>query len=263
MSADLNTPEDAADAPEDHRVIVFAVPDELEPLEELIVETTGVDCATARLAARSLPGLIPQAISQHKAAAMAAAIRGFGVNAFAIPTSEIPNLSKAKQSHHVRVNADNLEVMDLHDRAKNYRHNDVQLISVGLLPLATSRRQESPSSLTMGSTQRSWSDGINVSPRTRPEAMIVMKSGEAIGVTSNEMNYEYLGDHLAASSTANFARMIGDVAQHAKSAWLTPSTRAFLDRGPVRHYGFRSLEDFRRYSEFQTLLSHQIGVREL
>ncbi len=86
-------------------------------------------------------------------------------------------------------------------------------------------------------------------------------SGEntAYRLASDEMNFEYLQDRLNTSSSVNFRLFVKDLVDHSSDAWVTPSTRSFLDRSPMRHYEFASRDELRRYTEFQTLLSSQFG----
>ena len=83
---------------------------------------------------------------------------------------------------------------------------------------------------------------------------LVLSDGQsAPNMASDEMNYECLGGRLATTSTANFRLLMQDLVNAATEAWVTPSTLAFLEHIPVPQSEFRSHEDFRRYTEFQTL----------
>lgn len=245
--------------PIDHRVVVFGVPDENTPLKNVLIGVAGMDAATAQLTTRSLPGLLPGALSQHQAASVATSIREIGLNAVAVPALEVPSLSQARQIHHVRSGDGSLEIIDTSDRHYSCASETIQIISVGVVPSTAPGHRRPASSLAMGSSHHSWNDGVHVPPRKRPEAFIVLSTGPVLLLASDEMNYEYLGNRKSTSSNVNFARLISDLTERAESAWVTPSTRAFLDRGPVRHYEFRSRDDFRGYTEFQTLLSGQLG----
>ncbi|MGB4709801.1 MAG: hypothetical protein WBH28_15145 [Fuerstiella sp.] len=246
-------------APTDHRVVVFGVPDENTPLKNVLIDVAGMDAATAQVTTRSLPGLLPGALSQHQAASVAASIREIGLSAVAVPALEVPNLSQATQIHHVRVGDGSVEIIDTSDQHYSVASESIQVISVGVVPSTAPGHRRPASSLAMGSSHHSWNDGAHVPPRKRPEAFIVLSTGSVLLLASDEMNYEYLGNRKSTSSNANFARLISDLTELAESAWVTPSTRALLDRGPVRHFEFRSRDDFRGYTEFQTLLRGQLG----
>lgn len=257
------THETKSDSPEsasvDHRVVVFGVPDQNTPLKQVLIDLADMDAATAQLMTRSLPGLLPGTLSQHKAATVAMGIRALGLSAVAVPAAEVPNLSQARQIHHVQIGVGGLIILDTATREHSCSWENIQVISVGIVPSTAPGHHRPASALAMGSSHHSWNDGVHVPPRKRPEAFIVLNTGPVLMLASDEMNYEYLGHRISPSSPTNYTRLIVELTKHATSAWITPSTRAFLDRGPVRHYKFRSRDDFRGYTEFQTLLSGQLN----
>lgn len=256
-----DTDSDSTESSRDHRVVVLGAPEDGDDLKILLMERADMDAATAQLVARSLPGLLPQPMTQHQAAGVAADIRELGLSATAVPSTEVPDMSHIHQSHHVRISDQTLEIVEASDDSRVHTWDDLQIVSVGVVPSTAPAHHRPASSLSMGSTHHSWNDGVRLRPRRRPEAMIVLSNDPTLILASDEMNYEYLGRRLATSSSTNFTRLIDDLVTRATSAWITPSTRSFLDRGPVRHYEFSSREDFRRYTEFQTLLSDQLGHR--
>ena len=246
--------------PVSHRVVVFGVPDEPEALEHLLAALPDMDRVTARQQARLLPGIIPQSLPQHTAAMVAAEIRRLGLNAAAVPSCEVPDFSHARQTHHVRISDGAFDAMDTSDKPQSSPWNTVSVISVGVVPSTAAPGYRSSPGFSSGSSHRLWHDGVRMAAKHRPEAFLVLNDGQSVlNIASDEMNYEYLEGRLNTSSSANFRLLIRDLVAHAAKAWITPSTRAFLDRSPVPHYEFRSREDFRRYTEFQTLVSNQPG----
>lgn len=247
MSVDTNASNEKQVKPSsaDHRVVVFGAPDDGDELKSLLTEHADMDAATAQLATRSLPGLLPQRMPQYRAAKVAAEIRALGLSAMSVPAAEVPNLSQAHQSHHVRFFDESLEVVDACDQPYSSPWSNLKIVSVGVVPSTAPLHHRPASALSMGSTHRSWNDGVHAESRRRPEVFIVLDDGPPLILASDEMNYEDLGRRRAATSSANFARLIDGLVKRATAAWITPSTRAFLDRGPVRHYDFRSRDDFR------------------
>ena len=242
-------------APIDHRVVVFGVPDDNTLLKEILIDLADMDAATAHLTTHSLPGLLPATLTQRQAASVATGIRAIGLSAVAVPAVEVPNLSQPRQIHHVRIGDNGLDIIDGCNHEYSNSLEQVKIVSVGIVPSTAPGHRRPGSPLSMGSSHNSWNDGAHIAPRRRPEAFVVLNTGAVLMFASDEMNYEYLGRRISPSSTANFGRLIIGLTAHATLAWITPSTRAFLDRGPVRHYEFRSRDDFRSYTEFQTLLS--------
>ena len=99
---------------------------------------------------------------------------------------------------------------------------------------------------------------MKIAAKRRPEAYIVLSDGQpTLNMASDEMNFEYLGDRLAQNSSANFMLLIRDLVCRATNALITPATVAFLEHTPVPRSEFRSHEEFRRYTEFQTVLSRR------
>ena len=240
------------------RVVVYGVPDELELLERALMSLPDMDRATAKLQTHLLPGILPHAYEQPVAITVAEAITRLGVTAMAVSASEVPDVSHVHPTHHVRMTEETLEAFDTSDNVYSCPWSAVSVISVGVLPSSAPSRFRSASTLSNGSSHRSWNSGIRVAAKHRPEAYIVLSDGQpALSLASDEMNYEYLGDRLVSTSSTNFRVLIQDLVHRATAAWITPSTLAFLEHTPLPRSEFRSHEEFRRYTEFQTQLSRR------
>jgi hypothetical protein len=243
----------------DHRVVVFGVPDDPEELVQLVAALPGMDRFSANYVVRSLPRIIPYALDRDSAAQAASQIRDLGLTATAIPASEVPALLHAKHVHHLRVSDETLESIETEGEPHSWPWDAVTAISVGVVPSTAPNHQRPAPAAASGSSHRSWNDGARIPSKHRPEVFLVLNDGqESLRFASDEMNYEYLGERLSTSSSANFKLLVRDLVSHADKAWITPSTRAFLDRGPMRHYEFRSRDDFCHYTEFQALLGRQM-----
>lgn len=246
----------------DHRVVVFGIPDDPEQLRDLIAELAEVDRVTAGQLVRNLPGVLPQILTRNAAAGLATEIRRLGLTATSIPMADAPDLSHARSTHHVRLSEQGFEVADAEDGAKSWPWSSVSLLSVGIVPSTAPPHSHPAPTLASGSSHRLWNEGIRVPARARPEALVVLNEDEHVyRIASDAMNYEYLAQRLSTSSSINFRQLVGDLVNYATDAWVTPSTHAFLDRSPMSHYEFRSRDDFRRYTEFQTLRSRKFGHR--
>ena len=242
----------------DFRIVVFSVPEDPGPLAQALMALPHMDMATAKLQTHLLPGIIPHSFSQGIAAGVAEEIERYGGKAAAVPCGDVPDLTHAHSTHHVRPTDYSLEALDTSDKLESCPWSAISVISVGVLPSSAPSRFRSPSALSSGSSHRSWNEGVKIASKRRPEAFIVLSDGQpALNMASDEMNYEYLGGRLSTSSSANFKLLIQDVVSRAKGAWITPSTLAFLEHTPLPRSEFRSHEDFRRYTEFQTLFSHR------
>ena len=263
MSTSIVKPNDPDDdsVPVPHRVVVFDVHEDSEALERILTSMSGMDRTSARKLLHSLPGIIPRPMSRHAAAVVANSIRRLGLNAAAIPANEIPDLSHAERTHHLHIVDDLLKVIDIDNTEHSWPWNAFSVLSVGVVPSSAPARHRPASTLSQGSSHRSWNDGVTLSAGNRAEAFVVLAADQPVFTfASDEMNYECLGSRMTGSSKSNFRQLIKDLMSRSPNAWVTPSTRAFLDRSPVRHYEFRTRDEFRRYTEFQTLLSGRSGV---
>lgn len=240
------------------RIAVFTLPGDLESLEKALMNLPNMDRATARLQTRLLPGIVQGTYAQDAALSTVKEIESIAGTAIVVPAESVPDLNHVHSTHHVNITDISLEAIDTSDRLQSSAWNAVSVISVGVLPSSAPSRSRSASALSSGSSHRSWNSGVKIAAKRRPEAYIVLSDGQTtLNMASDEMNYEYLGERLAQNSNANFMLLIRDLVRHAPNASITPSTLAFLEHTPVPRSEFRSHEEFRRYTEFQTLLSHR------
>lgn len=240
------------------RIVVFSVPEDLELLEQALLALPDMDRPTARLQTHSLPGIVPHSYPQDLAVSVAAEIERRGGKATSVPARDVPDLMHSHSTHHLRIKDAALEALDTSDKMQLCPWSAISVISVGVLPSSAPARFRSPSALASGSSHRTWNEGVKLAAKRRPEVFVVLSDGQpALNMASDELNYEYLGDRLGTSSIANFKLLILDLVSRASGAWITPSTVAFLEHAPVPRSEFRSHEEFRRYTEFQTLLSRR------
>ncbi len=260
MSAGNTNAEDAGSTAQkaDHRLVVFAVSQDIQALEDGLMALPQMDRATARMQSRLMPGIIPYAYTAEAAELVAAALCQQGMTAEGIPVQNIPDLLHAFQTHHVQLTKTNLEVMDTTDHSQAVPWDKIAVISVGSVPSSSPSRFRGPAALSAGSSHKAWNEGVHIGGRSRPEALIVLSDGQpGFMLASDEMNYEYLGERLSTASTANFRLLLRDIISHAPAAWVTPSTVAFLDHTHDVRTDFKSHDEFRRYTEFQALLSQR------
>lgn len=240
------------------RIAVFSVPDDLESLEKVLMDLPNMDRATARLQTRLLPGIVQGTYAQDVAVSTVKEIEHIAGTASVVPSNSVPDLNHVHATHHVNLTDIALETIDPSDRLQSWAWNTVSVISVGVLPSSAPSRSRSAPTLSSGSSHRSWNSGVKIAAKPRPEAYVVLSDGQAtLNMASDEMNFEYLGDRLAKNSSANFMLLIRDLVRRATNASITPATIAFLEHTHLPRSDFRSHEEFRRYTEFQTLLSRR------
>lgn len=243
-------------ASSDFRIAVYSVPEDLDSLEKVLMNLPNMDRATARLQTRLLPGIVQGTYTQEAGLATVKGIEDIAGTASVVRADVIPDLNHVHSTHHVHITDTALQAIDTSDRLQSCDWNAVSVISVGVLPSSAPSRSHSASTLSSGSSHRSWNSAVKIAAKRRPEAYIVLSDGQTtLNMASDEMNFEYLGDRLAPNSNANFLLLIRDLVRRATNALVTPSTVAFLEHTPVPRSEFRSHEEFRRYTEFQTVLS--------
>jgi hypothetical protein len=77
----------------------------------------------------------------------------------------------------------------------------------------------------------------------------------AFRVVESQMNYSYLGSRLSPSASENFPVFVADLCARAGRAYVTPVTRAFLERGEPDEYRFPSSQALLDYSTHRLLWS--------
>ena len=88
------------------------------------------------------------------------------------------------------------------------------------------------------------------------EILIVRRDPRiAFRVVENQMNYAYLGDRLKSSAAENFPIFLADLCARADQAYLTPSTRALLERCEQGEFMFPSSQAILDYATHRLLWS--------
>ena len=208
----------------------------------------------AMIRAERLPGILPASLSRDVAEHVAAAINRAGVHAEAVSQKDIPDFEHAEAVHHVRCNGTGLEIIELHGGTESrVAWSDVELIAVGRV------RDEEEEHLVADkpifSYRRLTPDEHFVRQVAGPELWLVAGNPlRPYRIDHSRMNYEYLAERKTDSATHNFRCFVEDLVKNAVSAYITPSTRAFLGLAPTRHYEFDSADDLRRYTVFHLLI---------
>ncbi len=255
----------SADSSSDNfHIVVLTAAQDPEQLADRLMDLPGMDRATAKLQSRLMPGIIPYAYEEQCAIAVAASISELGSRACAVAAANIPDLIHAHQTHHVKIHDSSLEAIDTSDQSQMCQWDQISVISVGVLSSNSPSRFRAAPTIANGSSHKIWNEGARVGGKQRPEALLVLSDGQtAISMASDEMNYEDLGDRITTASAANFRLLLQEIVAHANSAWLTPSTLAFLEQASALRTNFRSHDEFRRYTEFQTVARFCMNAERL
>jgi hypothetical protein len=136
---------------------------------------------------------------------------------------------------------------------------DLELVSVGRVPLESDHRYLPEQDPVMGSGRRTGHKTMNVAAVIGPELWLIRKNPvRGFRINHKRMNYEYLGNRMTDSASNNFRRFVRDLLERSPNAYRTPATRAFCEHGLLRHFEFRSSEQLRHYTVFHRLLLHRM-----
>jgi hypothetical protein len=242
----------------DHRVVVFARPDDPADLRTVLQEKLGLNSVDAGITARRIPGVLPQNLTVGQAQAVAERISALGLRCACVPASQIPDLGHALTAHHVRCVEAGLEIFSLEGEAdRRWPWGHLRLISVGRVPLEKMRYWMTDA--RMHAAPIPPHDYVATGERYGLEAWLIFeKPLRGLHIDSEHMNYEYLGDRKSTSGAANFELLLADLVSLAPDAFLPESTRECLVHGPLSRYDFASTEDLQRLTVTEYLLLREV-----
>jgi hypothetical protein len=249
-------PNDGSASDLNYRVVVFAEPDDPHDLAEVFESVLKMHPTDAMVQARRPPGVLPTPLDREQAERLAGSIVAAGVQAEAVSASELPILEHVPAVHHARCLETGLEIIELHGwEAALVPWDVIDLLSVGQVPQETSRHFSEAQSTSIKAGRRTGPTTVETPLPPGPEAWIICSNPFRVyRIDHKRMNYEYLGERKTDSATANFQLFINDVVARARRAYLTPATRAFLERGSVGSYSFESSEDLERFTVLHLLI---------
>ncbi len=241
-----------------YRVIVFGRPDDPQELRELLAEQLGLNSVDAGIAVRHAPGVLPQKLDQETANQTAREITRRGLQAIAVPESDLLDPHQARTVHHVRCTKEGFQVIDpAGARTETLAWDQLKLVCVGRVPLEKTHYYLVGNVFHAGPVPPS--DHQLLGTMHGCEAWLVFeKPRQLIHIDSNHMNYEYLGERKTTSGTTNFEQLLTDIVQHAPQAYLTPSTRACLEHAGLEKYDFDSSEQLQQLLVLQDQLARHV-----
>jgi hypothetical protein len=241
----------------DHwRVAVLATPDDLQALAEVLSRVGCIHPTDAHVQARKSPGILAETFPRPLAEQLAKEIRTLGVRALAVADSAIPTLEETVATHHVRCEESGLSLRDLHGREESLiPWERIDLVSVGQVPQEHGRHFVMGDMNAVASARRTGAGSVETTGTPGPEALIVCSEPfRSLRIDHKRMNYEYLAERKTDSATANFREFLNDLVSRAPHAYLTPSTRAWLEHGSVADYSFSSAHELERNTRLHLLI---------
>ena len=200
----------------------------------VLKEVLGFNAIDGRNRLRHIPAVWPGEFDQSVARTAAAKLQSLGIETAAVPVDTIPDLRLARTLHRVACVENGLVVISLSGETEQ----TIPWSHVGLLSIADIVDVH-------GRTEGRLPDGVFrhdpgiADLKSHPEDhglelwILCDPPFEAFRIVADMMNYEYLKERRTSSSADNFQNLICDILQYSGSAFLTPSTRDYLN-SPTR-----------------------------
>ncbi|QDU35897.1 hypothetical protein Mal4_01790 [Maioricimonas rarisocia] len=244
-----------------YRVAVFAPADDPAELRDVLIRVLGLNAVDAQIHVRAVPGLLPDRMSHEKGAELVQAIGDLGLTAEVIREDDLPVLDEDRQVHHLRLVDEGLQTLGLSGEVEaTISWDQLDMLSIGYVPLdEPEHRYITDTTAVIHSAPTGMAHRSLDVVKSGPEAWIVYGDSEhGFRIDHQEMNYEYMGERMSTSATANFRQLVDDLLARAPGLFLTPATRAYVEHGFRRHYEFDSSEELRQYTMFQLLLRRRL-----
>jgi hypothetical protein len=243
------------------RVVVYAAPDDAEELADVIARVLSFHPTDALIRARAVPGPLIDELTRETAERLAGEISKIGIRAEPLPAADVPEFKSIVVVHHARCLETGLEVLGLNAEDQMLvPWSDIDLISVGQVPQETARHYVTGEMATISAARRTSPGPKDILLTPGPSAWFICKNPDReLRIDHKRMNYEYLGKRKTFSATANFRLFLDDVIARARRAYLTPSTRDYLEHGSVSDYSFDSPEALKQDAILHILIRRRSG----
>lgn len=233
-------------AANDYRLVVFDAPPAPEALRDLLCGVLGLHPTEAMHWVARTPGIWSRPLAEGETRELLDGMFDLGVAAEAWRVDQLPKLTPARSVHVAACLPDGLRIGGLRGEPAHWiPWNRIELIHAAQIAPDSGHRAASPPGWV-----QSLTTGLNAmvlrkppSPRTQrahrtprdpvPEVHLVRSEPRvAFRISADQFNYAYLAERLRPSSLENFPLLLRDLAEHARSAYLTESTRALLAQDP-------------------------------
>jgi hypothetical protein len=253
-----------------YRLVVFEELDNPEEVRDLFCRLLGVHPTDANQWLARVPGVWPHPLPESETRALLDGLYVLGVAAEAWRADAFPDLSRPRTIHSAACLHEGFRVKGLRGEPTHWvPWSKVDLIGAGQIEEEDEYRAVSPqgwpSAVVTGlramvfrrpipSTRRARATRI---PRDPVGEVIIIRRDPriALRVVENRMNYEYLGDRLRPSASENFLIFVADLCARADDAYITDSTRSFLEAGDPAEYSFPSSQALLDYATHRLLWS--------
>jgi hypothetical protein len=238
-----------------YRMVIFEAIDEPMELRDMVCRATGMHPTDAVQWLARAPGTWPQPLEETTVRELLDGFYDAGVAAEAWRTDLFPDLSPPRTIHRAACMKEGFRIEGLRGEPTHWVPWDrIELICAGVISAEDEFRNVQsprwPSTVVSGIRALALMKPKPTSRHARAariprdpvgEALIVRREPRiAFRVVENQMNYAYLGERLSHAAADNFPAFVADLCARADTAYITESTRSFLERRQPGEHEFPS-----------------------
>ena len=237
-----------------YRVAIFSAPANFHAVRDVLVASLGLTTIDAMIDARLAPGVLRDRLPRDRAERLVEALAAIGLTAEALPSDQLPEMTRFEAVHHARRSDEGIAIIEYHGAQERVvPWGAVRLFSVGGIPNGNATRYVGEPSTFSGPHHTAAS--VSVHAPNGPVAWIVCEPVTAsFSIDHAKMNYEDLGTRMCDSATSNFRVLLSDLIERAPAARCTPATLAFVNHQPSSLWTFDSAEALWRYTVLEELI---------
>ena len=260
-----------------YRLMVFDAIDDPKAARDLFCKITGINGPDALIWLAKAPGPWPRMLSASQTKQLLDGLYDLGIAAEAWLAESYPELNPARTIHDAACLPEGFRVKGLRGEPTHWVPWDkIEMICAGRISADDEYRAAQPprwpSAVAAGLRALTLRKPQPSDRRARASRVVRDPVGEvlivrrdpriAFRIVENKMNYAYLGERLTTSAAVNFPILLADLAARASDAYLTPSTREFLQKGDSETFLFESSQALLDYATHRLLWSWYQRDRE-
>lgn len=246
----------------DYRIAIYSTPHDPTALSKLFEQELRLPSGSAIVWNHHIPGILNEEFSEDKAKKLAASLRLAGVRASAVRRDEIPNLHLAVIVHHLKCTEEGIQLFEPSGHPSALiPWAAVQMVCVGEVFPNISRRHP-PSLATGPATGHHYQrPAVDVPFTPIIEAWITCGPPYPhLRFEQDRMHFDGLDSQRREQVPTAFRNLIQDVIARTPTAFVSDSTRAFLQHSQQNKYHFKHPEALLQYATLQALLAREPAV---
>ena len=260
-----------------YRLMVFDSIEEPKVTRDLFCKVTEITSSDALIWLAKAPGPWPRTLSAAQTKQLLDGLYDLGIAAEAWRVDRFPELSPARTIHDAACLPEGFRVKGLRGEPTHWVPWDkVEMLCAGKINADDEYRSVQPprwpSAVAAGLRALTFRKPEPFNRRARASRVLRDPVGEvlivrrdpriAFRIVENKMNYGYLGDRLSTSAAINFPILLADLAARSSDAFLTPSTRALMQKEDPGEFTFETSQGLLDYATHRLLWSWYQRDRE-